>query len=370
MRDSRRHILFIIPDLTAGGAQRVVTTILRKFNRNRFTATLIVVDLKDEVFASALPDDIQLLDLKIKRVRYALPIIVHLLWQIRPDVVFATREHMILALGAVRALWPPNTRFIVRPTILLSAELEQHSHPLLWRELNRICLPKADMVIFQSEEMEQDWRQTLGWFSGTTVVIPNPLDIEFVREQAIDTSVHTQFRSGAFNLVAAGRLEYQKGFDIAIDALSKVRNSKVHLTIVGEGSMRRHLEQQAQSSGIGDRLRFVGFRANPFPYYAQADGFLMSSRFEGFPNVVLEALACTTPVVATPIPGLIRIINKIPQCRLAEAATSRALAEAIDDFVETGRRRVSLNEVDYFDVGSVVAQYEETFRSIMYSQCR
>ena len=75
------------------------------------------------------------------------------------------------------------------------------------------------------------------------------------------------------------------------------------LTLLGEGPLRPELERLAQQSGVADRVHFVGFQKNPYPFFAQADAFVLSSRYEGFPNVVLEALACGTPVIATPAPG-------------------------------------------------------------------
>ena len=109
------------------------------------------------------------------------------------------------------------------------------------------------------------------------------------------------------------------------------------------------------------RVHFAGHRSNVYNFFSQADGFLLSSRFEGFPNVVIEALACGTPVVATPVPGLESLFAQLPQCRLARDFTAAALAEAIDQFAQAGRRRVSPDAVGAFELQTIIAQYERMF---------
>jgi glycosyltransferase involved in cell wall biosynthesis len=136
----------------------------------------------------------------------------------------------------------------------------------------------------------------------------------------------------SLRLVSAGRLTYQKGFDMLIDAVARCTRS-VHLTILGEGPLRRELEERARAKGVSDRVRFAGFLKNPYPFFAQSDAFVLSSRYEGFPNVVLEALACGAPVIALPAPGGVReILEPIAGCVIAKQLTTDSLVQAIEQF--------------------------------------
>jgi glycosyltransferase involved in cell wall biosynthesis len=361
MRDERVRVLFFIPALVPGGAERVTATLLRNLSREKFDISLAIVSQKDSVFSAELPPDIPIIDLRATRLRYALSKIVRLLWKVKPDIVFSTIDYFNVTLGATRQFWPRHTRFIARPTILFSAALERQGRPRLWRAFTKIALLNTDLLVFQSPEMEQDYRVALDWPGGDAAVIPNPLDFTFVEERAASQTVETGYDPSSFNLVASGRLEEQKGFDLAIEAIALANDKSVCLTILGEGSLRNALEQKVRDLHVEDRVRLAGYRHNPYPYYAQADGLLLSSRFEGFPNVVLEALSCGTPIVSTPVPGLSSLFNRIPECRLAADHSSAALANAIDHFTGSGRQRVAHDAINGFDARTVIAKYEDLF---------
>jgi glycosyltransferase involved in cell wall biosynthesis len=365
MSDKRIKVLFFIPALVPGGAERVTTTLLRNLSRERFDVSLAVVNQQDSVFSDELPLDVPVIDLGVPRLRYALLKIVRHIWKERPDIVFSTIDYFNVTLGVTRQFWPRRTRFVARPTILFSAALERNDRARFWQALTKVALVNTDLLVFQSSAMEQDYRKSLDWHEGTGVVIPNPLDFSFVRERASCRDDAPAYDPDAFNLVAAGRLEDQKGFDLAIGAMALVRNRNVRLTILGEGSLRARLERQIQELRLQDRVRLVGYRHNPYPAYAQADGFLLSSRFEGFPNVVLESLSCGTPVIATPVAGLSSILQDIPQCEIVPGYTAPLLADSIDRFAGRGRQRVDGQAVSRFDARQVVLKYEELFESLV-----
>lgn len=364
MSDSRIKVLFFLPALVPGGAERVVATLLRNLSRERFEISLAVVNLENSVFSGELPSDIPVIDLAAPRLRYGLLKIVQHIWTIKPDVVFSTIDYFNVTLGATRPLWPRRTRFIARPTILFSAALEENRRPGLWRAANKLATANTDLYVFQSDDMERDYRTSLGWSGGSSVVIPNPLDFEFIREKASFNSGLLFKDSSAFNFVAAGRLESQKGFEAAIEAVSLVGDSNVHLTILGEGTLRSVLQQKVEELGLQAQVRLPGYCSNPYSHYAKADGFLLSSRFEGFPNVVIEALACGTPVIATPVAGLSAILGDIPECEIVPDYSASALADGMRRFIARGRRKVSRHSVSRFDVHQVVRKYEESFEAI------
>ena len=361
--DARRRVLFLIPTLSGGGAERVIVTLLRHLDRSKFRLTLAAVNTHDAVFRDDLPNDIEFIDLDCARVRHSLIKLVRLIWRLRPDVVFSTLGHLNLALAALRPLLPNRTRYVARETIVLSEAMKELGQSGYWPWAYRFFYPRFDAVVCQSTDMRNDLVNEFGFPAAKTVVIHNPVDVERIRPlaaQPLPDDVESDFagsRTARIHLVAAGRLVPQKGFDLLIKALAHCAARRMTVTIVGEGPLRESLERLAADNGVGQQVRFVGFQRNPYPFLARADAFVLSSRFEGFPNVVLEALACGTPVIATPAPGgVTEIIEGIAGCLLATEISAAALARELERFVKG--TRLSADVIRQYEVGHIVRRYE------------
>lgn len=360
----RRRVLFIIPTLTGGGAERVVVTLLQHLDRSRFDLTLAVVDTRDAAFRSEVPADVSFVDLGCTRVLHALPKVVGLLWRTRPDVVLSTLGHLNLALALLRPLLPGATRYLARETTVVSYGLAEYGRPRLWAWAYRRFYRRFDRVICQSVAMRDDLVAHFGVPAQRTTVINNPLDLERIAAMAAlplpDGSPPMkpgQPEPAPIHLVTAARLVEQKGVALAVEALALADNDRLRLTVLGDGPERPKLEALARERGVADRVHFAGFQANPFAFFARADAFVLSSQYEGFPNAVLEALACGTPVVALPAPGGLReIIEPIAGCVLAEGMSAHALARALDRWCRVG---VPHDATARFALTTIVERYAE-----------
>jgi glycosyltransferase involved in cell wall biosynthesis len=355
MSTVRRRVLFLIPTLTGGGAERVVVTLLQHLDRERFELALAVVDTRDAVFRDQVPADVEFIDLGCRRVRHALPKLIRLLWQRRPDVVLSTLGHLNLALSIVRPLLPGRTRYVARETIVVSHGLAEYRRPQLWAWAYRLFYGRFDRVICQSRDMRDDLVSGFGIDATRTVVIHNPVDLGRIRAAGA-ADVPLPAPHGPLRAVAAGRLVSQKGFDLLLEALATARRRDLHLTILGDGPLHGELAARVQAVGLADRVQLAGFQRSPHPLIAAADLFVLSSRYEGFPNVVLEALACGTPVVATPAPGGVReILDGVAGCIVADEVSAQALADALDHWQPS---RVPSSAVAPYAVERIVAAYE------------
>ena len=134
-------------------------------------------------------------------------------------------------------------------------------------------------------------------------MLPNPVDEDIIRNKAASCKRNIDERS----FISVGRLTYQKGFDRLIKLFSKV--SEGNLLIIGEGEEREELTRLINEYGLSQRVFLEGLKENPWEWIACADAFLMSSRWEGLPNVVLEALSCGVKVIATPESGAVNEIK-------------------------------------------------------------
>lgn len=363
MSEVQEKVLFLIPSLQGGGAERVFVSILRHIDRRKFSLALAVVDTRDSIYRADVPEDVDFLDLQCSSVRQAIPKIIRLIWKMKPGVVFSTLGHLNLALAMLRPLLPDNIRYVARESSIVSHLSTAYNVPFWWFWAYRTFYARLDRVICQSRDMREDLIQTFGFPAEKAVVINNPFDGSYVREMAGDTlqtrvSKGEDGRGAIIYLVAAGRLTLEKGFDLLINAIGLCGDSRFRLTLLGEGPLRDELERLISINGLGEQVRLLGFKKNPYPYFAKADVFVLSSRFDGFPNVVLEALACGTPVIATPAPGGVReIIEGVEGCVLTETISAEALAEALANF--TPGYRVQPEAIASFGASTIIHQYEQ-----------
>lgn len=364
--DSRKQILFLIPSLAGGGAERVIVTLLQHLDRSLFGLTLAVVNMHGATFRADVPSDVELVDLDRRRVRKALPKILELIWNRKPDVVFSTLGHLNLAIAALRPLLPRRSRFVARESNVPSHQLNDQPNPAVWRWLYRRLCGANDIVVCQSQTMLDDLVDHFGLPPAHGIVIRNPVDVDRIRRMAAETpAVEESRRPGMLHLVAAGRLAPQKGFDLLIEAMSLLADAPVHLTLLGEGPLRGELTALVQRHGLQERVRMKGFQANPYAWFAQADGFVLSSRYEGLPNVVLEAMACGTPVISTPAAGVAtEILKDRPECVLATETSAPAIAQAIRRWVEQGPRPVPDSALDPYRVERIAIEYQNLLRSL------
>lgn len=353
----RRKLLFLLPTLSGGGAERVVITLIQNLDSERFQIGLAVVDLRNAVYLADVPPHVELIDLNARRVRFALPGILRLVWSRQPDVVFSTLGHLNLALAVSRPLFPKGPLYCARETNIVSLVNAAYRKPWLWNLAYRLFYRRFDLVICQSRAMRDDLVQKHALPAAKTVVIHNPIDTERVR--ALAGTAIASASNGKLRLLSVGRFSFEKGFDLAIEALALCRRRDIEWTILGVGPLWQEMEALARSRGVDDQIVFGGFQSNPYPYYRRADAMVVSSRFEGFPNAVLEALACGLPVIATPAPGVAELVGSVPGCILANEISAEALADEIAHF--NPGLRIGPEALRPYELAVIVKRYEEAF---------
>jgi glycosyltransferase involved in cell wall biosynthesis len=238
---------------------------------------------------------------------------------------------------------------------------------LVWEWLYRWLYPRADKVICVGDFVADDLATNFRVPRRKLVRIYNPVDFELGRKLANATG--NPYEGNGPQLVAAGRLSKEKGFDVLIDAIPRVHAAMpdARLTILGEGSLKPDLLAQRERLGLDEVVRLIGFQRNPYPYLKHADLLVLPSRFEGMPNVVIEALVVGTPVVASDCPGAVReILRDCPIARLVQPADPEALAQTIVSALNSTSRAMPPGEkldayLSRFDVKARVRDYEQIF---------
>ncbi|NER82856.1 MAG: glycosyltransferase family 4 protein, partial [Leptolyngbya sp. SIO1D8] len=208
--------------------------------------------------------------------------------------------------------------------------------------------------------------------SGPIDIIYNAGVDDGVLQGAMATAVLPDRPAHCPLLVACGRLHPQKGYPYLLEAIAKVKQQlPIQLWILGEGSLRSTLERQIETLGLTDTVRLLGFQANPYQYMAAADVFVLSSLYEGFGNVIVEAMACGVPVVATDCPhGPAEILEHGKSGLLAPPGDADALAQQILTFLENPSLRETLVRQGLvrsqaFQASNIAANYAQIFRRVL-----
>ena len=347
-----------------GGAEKFVATLLSRLDRSKFAPALALVK-KEGAFLGRLPDDIPVIDLHAGRVRKSIFGIIRLTWTVRPDVVFSTLGHLNLMLMMIRFLMPPGIRFIGRETSIVSLRSEKRLFPQALRYLYTIFYNCFDRIVCQSDYMKNDLVACCRIAESRVLVINNPVDFDRIdaelenRPPALDTR--------RFNLVAVGRLEKVKGFDMLLEAFSKLREPGAFLTILGSGAEQDSLRRLCGELGLEGSVEFAGFVENPYAYMRDADLLVVTSHYEGFPNAVLEAHACGTPVVGFECPGGIREIildgrNGFLVAHRDTDALAREIARARQTVFDRTAIRASARS--RYSAGDIIPAYERLLETV------
>jgi glycosyltransferase involved in cell wall biosynthesis len=195
---------------------------------------------------------------------------------------------------------PGRPRVVIRESNLPSQALPALRHHRLIGAGYRVLYPTAAAIVCQSQAIAGELVRDFGVRPERAVLVRNPVDVEGIRERATNG---TRAPGSGVRFVAAGHLIPQKGFDRLLEMFARL-SADAQLVIYGDGAERGSLEEQRHRLGLDARVHMPGFVGPElWPALAGADCFVMPSRWEGMPNAALEALACGTPVLATPEAG-------------------------------------------------------------------
>lgn len=297
------RVLFFIPSLRIGGAERVFTTLLNDFAETGIDLHLAVLQ-REGRFLKQLPPEVQIHDLAVRRSSRSFRRLRRLVEQLHPDVILATSLRLNLIVTLLKPRFPSRTRIVIREVTALDALLGRGLRAWFLRRLARYAYPRADAIVCQSQSLMEDLQQTCRTELTRTHVIPNPVDFDDVAAQA-ELGNPLVIAGPGPHVVAVGRLEPAKGIDRLVDAFPSLLEKSPHarLWLVGDGRESSRLSDQARTLGIRERLRFVGMQSNPYSWMKHADLLVLPSRREGMPNALLEAIACECPVVVLDHPG-------------------------------------------------------------------
>ncbi|MGR8934304.1 MAG: glycosyltransferase [Gammaproteobacteria bacterium] len=323
------RLAFFVPSMRGGGAERVTAILAGAIAARGYAVDLVLAQAEGPNMA-AVADAVRIIDFKCSKLLFTLPSLVRYLRQERPAAMLSMMAHTnIVALTACRVA-NVATRKIVSERVSVSWRKRHRSRKLPW--LIAHFYPWADDIIAVSDGVADDLAAATALPREKIRTIYNPIVRPEVQEKAKAPLHHPWFKAGEPPVVlAAGRLIGQKDFSTLIHAFARVRQARpARLLILGEGEDRPALEGLIAALGLTGDIGLPGFAADPYPYMARAAAFVLSSRWEGLPGVLIEALYCGAPLIATDCPsGPKEILQDGRYGRLVPVGDVEVLATAI-----------------------------------------
>ena len=333
---------------------------------NAFAERGYVVDL---VLASAtgpylteVSSAVNVVNLGRSRVVTSLPSLVRYLLKRKPTALLSAMGHANLVSLLAKKISGGNTRVVVSERNDASVEANQNKglRSLIIRTLNRYLYRSADVIHAVSQGVAVASAKELGLPLERIQVVYNPVVTQRMLEMSrADIDLPWLVKDERKIIIAAGRLTKQKDFATLIRAFALVQSkTNARLVIMGEGELRSDLERIVAENSLQEVVSLPGFVVNPFAVMKQADLFVLSSAWEGLPNVLIQAMACGTPVVSTDCPsGPAEILESGKWGRLVPVGDIKAIAKAmLDTLTETEHPDVA-SRAAYFSVGRAADEY-------------
>ena len=364
---SRRTICFALPSLAGGGAERAAGLDASRWDRWLFLFR------REGPYLADVASSIQIAGAGNESRFGRWNALRRFTRTVRPDVVVSFLSYFTV-LSAVRVAGV-GARVVFNQQTPMSQFLSDGDYRWkrpwnrwLFSAATRVGHGAADLIVTTSRGVADDLVASFGVRSDHVRVVHNPVDLPAIAAAAaepLDPADAAIWTHPA--IVAAGRLAEAKNYPLLIDALAIVRQRlPARLFILGQGEQEATLRDVVAQRGLADAVHFCGFQANPWKYFARADVFALTSRYEGFGNVLVEAMACAVPVVATSSPGTREIVSVGDDGLLVERHEPAAVAAALERILADAALRQRMSDTARrhaarFAAPSIAAAYERVF---------
>ena len=341
------RVLFVAPSLNGGGAERAAVTVLNALDAPAYSRALYLFR-REGPYLRDVGEGIELVAASADGRVARLTQLANFLRAWRPDIVVSFLSYFSTYL-AMR-LAGSRARFVINQQTPLSAFLTDRDYA--WRQplrrrtfeaVSRFVYPRAAAVVATSRGVGDDLIAHFGVASARIATIPNPFDLQAIA-RASEDPMGVAVPAGVPLIVSAGRLADAKNWPLLIDALQRLKHSLAfHALILGEGELESDIRQRLERAGLTTDVTLCGFQANPWKFMARGDVFVLTSQYEGFGNVLVEAMACGTPVVATASPGTRAIVESGLNGLLVDDHDPEAVAAALASVLGDAAMRARLS---------------------------
>ncbi|NQX83083.1 MAG: glycosyltransferase [Flavobacteriaceae bacterium] len=348
------RILFLLPSLSAGGAERVMSFVSQNINKHKFHPVLLIAGFKKDTVYDV--SNIEVVYLNKSRILTALPAIIFFFRKFKPQIVISSIAHVNTAMGKLSPLFP-KTKFVGREATVLSQrknETKSRKRSIAYVISNGF--EKLDAIVCQSKDMAEDMVTNYGVSRKKIKVINNPIsNLPPAKTKSLN-GIPKRF-------ITVGRLTEIKGHIRLLRILSKLKRPFSY-TIIGNGNLKEAIFKKADELGIKENITHIPYTNKVNKYISENDLFLQGSFVEGFPNALLESCVVGTPVVAFNAPGGTKEIVET-EINGFIVNTEEEYLNILNTELKFDSNSVRTSVLKKFNQEIILKQYEDLFQNII-----
>lgn len=299
--NKKKKIIMLISDLSIGGAQRVFISLANYLYEKNYEVKILVQNLENPIYKKEINKNIEVISLSANSAKKMLPKMYNFYKNESCDACLPFSPELAVNLFIIRKFLKSNFLIIGRCINTLSFDYKYAKsffRKYISKFLVKIFYHRIDYVIAQSFGMKEDLIENFSFKDSKVFVINNPLSKQF--EYEISNNVDLLEKN--YDFLFVGRFEHQKGLKMLIDAFSKLDRDH-NLALVGDGSEKNYLQDYILSKKLSDNIIIEEYSEDIISIYNRSRVLVLSSYYEGFPNVLIESIACGTPVVSYDMPS-------------------------------------------------------------------
>ncbi len=374
MKNLKKSVAFFLPTLETGGAERIVVNIVNNLDRKKYDVSLILAEAKGG-FLDEIGEDVSVATFKInsdvklffKLIKYFRSENIDIFVSAFPRINVICILAKVLSGAKTKIIITEHSDFSLLPTVAKNSRRRFFARFFL-PVLAKILYPMADKIVCVSKGIAEDLSKIVNCKEKFDIIY-NPIISKNIYELAKAPIDISSFLIGEQYMLAVGRLALRKDYPTLLHALVFVieKRPKQKLVILGDGSEEKKIVQLSKDLGLSENVIFMGNQKNPYNFMANAEIFVLSSISEGFPTVIVEAMACGVPIVSTNCKsGPNEIIEDKKNGLLVPVSDERSLANAILELLNNKKLREKFSiegrkKAECFSIEESISEYEKLF---------
>ena len=356
-----KKILFVLPNLHGGGAEKVMANLALNINKKIFDVKFLVFNNSNQRYLK--DKKIKIINLNEKSISSGILNFLKVVNKIKPNVLISSVSHLNLMIATIKPLLPNKTIFISRESNFISSSIHFQKNKKLMQIMYKKFYNNIDLCLVFSKKHKIDILKNTNLDRKKVKIFENSINYKEIianSKKKIDLKYNKYFKKDFIKYVFVGSLSYQKGLDIFIKSLIKLKKKNYVFNIVGEGSEKNNLKKLIHKNNLNNNINFIPFQKNPYPFIKLSDIFIAFSRFEGMSNVILETLALDKTIFYLKNNSASNeILTKIENSKLFKNKRINQISEEIANYRYKRNAKSNKNFLKKYDIKIKIKIFEK-----------